>query len=164
MGFGPTLCTYRLNWARWTSRGWWAEWDVTAFQTQVSKIDPQGSEAEHATSRSWRFPTILNPSGVWTRDLRLSKQAALKTLSLRSCSYYNLHLKHRMLPRHRWECIPESWCHVWKSSFPICFSACFAFSQRQCIWRAQRTSWFINSHQIRQILGSKFVEALKNQH
>ena len=29
------LCTYRLNWTRRTSWGWWDEWDDTALQTQI---------------------------------------------------------------------------------------------------------------------------------
>ena len=55
-GLRPPLCTYRLNWARWTSRRWW-----DALQTQNSKFDPWWSEAEHATTQSLqRLPTILN--------------------------------------------------------------------------------------------------------
>ena len=50
-GFRPLLCTYRLNWARKTSWGWWDEWDDTALQTQNSKFKPWWSETEHATSR-----------------------------------------------------------------------------------------------------------------
>ena len=57
-GFRPLLCTYRLNWARRTSWGWWDEWDGTALQTQDSKFKPWSSEAEHPTSRSRRLPTI----------------------------------------------------------------------------------------------------------
>ena len=63
-GFRPPLCTYRLNWARRTSWGWWDDWDDTALQTQDSKYEPWRSEAEHATSRSRRLPTIL----TFTRD------------------------------------------------------------------------------------------------
>ena len=83
-------------WARGTSWGWWDEWDDSALQTQHLKFEPWRSEAEHVTSRSQRLPTILNlyewaekkhfvslklgcQSGVRTRDLRLSKQAALTT-------------------------------------------------------------------------------------
>ena len=55
----PPLCTYRLNWARRTSWGWWNECDDTALQTQDSKFEPWRSEAKHLTSRSRRFPTIL---------------------------------------------------------------------------------------------------------
>ena len=72
----------------------WYEWDDTAFQTQDSKFETCRSEAEHATSRSRRLPTILKlyewagkkhfvslklkgQSGVRPRDLRLSKQAVL---------------------------------------------------------------------------------------
>ena len=51
-GFRPPLCTYRLNWARRTSWGWWDDWDDTVLQTQDSKFEPWWSEAEHATSRS----------------------------------------------------------------------------------------------------------------
>ena len=58
-GFRPPLCTYRLNWARRTSWGWWDDWDDTVLQTQDSKFEPWRSEAEHATSRSRRLPTIL---------------------------------------------------------------------------------------------------------
>ena len=54
-GFRPPLCTYRLNWGRRTSWGWWDEWDDTALQTQDSKFEPWWSEAEHAISQSWRF-------------------------------------------------------------------------------------------------------------
>ena len=58
-GFRPPLCTYRLNWARRTSWGWWDDWDDTVLQTQDSKFEPWRSEAEYATSRSRRLPTIL---------------------------------------------------------------------------------------------------------
>ena len=58
-GFRPPLCTYRLNWARRTSWGWWHDWDDTVLQTQDSKFEPWRSEAEHATSRSRRLLTIL---------------------------------------------------------------------------------------------------------
>ena len=54
--FRPPLCTYRLNWARRTPRGWWDDWDDTVLQTQDSKFEPWRSEAEHATSRSRRAP------------------------------------------------------------------------------------------------------------
>ena len=39
-GFRPPLCTYRLNWARRTSWGWWDDWDDTVLQTQDSKFEP----------------------------------------------------------------------------------------------------------------------------
>ena len=70
--------------------------DTAALQTQDSTFEPWRSEAEHATSRSWRLSTLLNTyewavkkhffslklkckSGGRTRDLRLSKQAASTT-------------------------------------------------------------------------------------
>ena len=69
-GFRSPLCTYRLNWARRTSWGWWDDWDDTVLQTQDSKFEPWRAEAEHATSRSRRLPTIL----TFTRGLLYSKR------------------------------------------------------------------------------------------
>ena len=71
-GFRPPLCTYRLNWARRTSWGWWDEWDDTLLQTQDSKFEPWRSEAEHATSRSRRLPTILSFPRGWGRNIFVS--------------------------------------------------------------------------------------------
>ena len=68
-GFRPPLCTYRLNWARRTSWGWWDDWDDTVLQTQDSKFKPWRSEAEHATSRSRRLPTILTSTRGWGRNI-----------------------------------------------------------------------------------------------
>ena len=67
-GFRPPLCTYRLNWARRTSWGWWDDWDDTVLQTQDSKFEPWRSEAKHATSRSRRLPTILTFTRGWGRN------------------------------------------------------------------------------------------------
>ena len=68
-GFRPLLCTYRLNWARRTSWGWWDDWDDTVLQTQDSKFESWRSEAEHATSRSRRLPTILTFTRGWGRNI-----------------------------------------------------------------------------------------------
>ena len=68
-GFRPPLCTYRLDWARRTSWGWWDDWDDTVLQTQDSKFEPWRSEAEHATSRSRRLPTILTFTRGWGRNI-----------------------------------------------------------------------------------------------
>ena len=68
-GFRPPLCTYRLNWARRTSWGWWDDWDDTVLQTQDSKFKPWRSETEHATSRSRRLPTILTFTRGWGRNI-----------------------------------------------------------------------------------------------
>ena len=68
-GFRPPLCTYRLNWARRTSWGWWDDWNDSVFQTQDSKFEPWRSEAEHATSRSRRLPTILTFTRGWGRNI-----------------------------------------------------------------------------------------------
>ena len=71
-GLRPPLCTYRLNWARRTSWGWWDDWDDTVLQTQDSKFEPWRSEAEHATSRSRRLPTILTFTRGWGRNIFVS--------------------------------------------------------------------------------------------
>ena len=71
-GFMPPLCTYRLNWARRTSWGWWDEWDDSTLQTQDSKFKPWRSEAQHATSRSRRLPTILSFTSGWGRNFFVS--------------------------------------------------------------------------------------------
>ena len=71
-GFRPPLCTYRLNWARRTSWGWWDEWDDTVLQTQDSKFEPWRSEAENATTRSRRLPTILSFTRGWGRNIFVS--------------------------------------------------------------------------------------------
>ena len=71
-GFKPPLYTYRLNWARRTSWGCWDEWDDTVLQTQDSKFEPWRSEAEHATSRSRRLPTILTFTRAWGRNIFVS--------------------------------------------------------------------------------------------
>ena len=67
-GFRPPLCTYRLNWARKT----WGWWDDTVLQTRNSKFEPWRSEAEHATSRSRRLPTILTFTRGWGRNIFVS--------------------------------------------------------------------------------------------
>ena len=71
-GFKPPLRTYRLNWAKRTSWGWWDEWDDTVLQTQDSKFEPWRSEAEHATSQSRRLLTILNFTCGWRRNIFVS--------------------------------------------------------------------------------------------
>ena len=70
-GFRPPLCTYRLNSARRTS-WWWDDWDDTVLQTQDSKFELWRSEAEHATSRSRRPPTILTFTRGWGRNIFVS--------------------------------------------------------------------------------------------
>ena len=41
-GFRPLLCTYRLNWARRTSWGWWDDWDDTVLQHKIRNSSPGG--------------------------------------------------------------------------------------------------------------------------
>ena len=101
-GSRPLSCTYMLNWARRSSRGWWDEWDNTALQTQDLKFKPWISEFEYASSRSRRHPTILSvtsgrgrnicvsfkPPRPGNETLTLALEAALLTTTLgpRPCS------------------------------------------------------------------------------
>ena len=71
-GSRPPLCTYRLNWARRTSWEWWDDWEDTVLQTQDSKFEPWRSEADNATSRSRRLPTILSFTRGWGRNIFVS--------------------------------------------------------------------------------------------
>ena len=99
-GFRPLLCTYRLNWARRTSWGWWDDWDDTVLQTQDSKFEPWRSEAEHATSRSRRLPTILT---FWSIRKSLTgfieERAELPPGRRR---HLTLLENHRVTPGHSW--------------------------------------------------------------
>ena len=54
------------------SWGWWDERDDTALQTQDSKFKPWRSEAQHATSRSRRIPTILSFTSGWGWNICVS--------------------------------------------------------------------------------------------
>ena len=68
-GFRPPLCTYRINWARRTSWGWWDDWDDTVLQKQDSKFEPWRPEADHATSRSRRLHTIPTFTRGWGKNM-----------------------------------------------------------------------------------------------
>ena len=109
-GFRPPLSTYRLNWARRTSWGWWDDWDDTVLQTQDSKFEPWRSEAEHATSRSRRLPTILTFTRGWGRNICVSfkpprlgtepRTLAWKAAVLTTTLYLNVHTTQRPLDNY----------------------------------------------------------------
>ena len=63
-GFRPPLCTYRLNWARRTSWGWWDDWDDTVLQTQAVVTCP--APAEQAT----RPPRSTFHHSIWASARR----------------------------------------------------------------------------------------------
>ena len=128
-GFRPPLCTYRLNWARRTSRGWWDDWDDTVLQTQDSKFEPWRSEAEHATSRSRRLPTILTFTRGWGRNIyvsfkpprpgteprTLAWKAAVLTTTLgpppsSTCATTHVHIHTRSLKGLGWNHLPQVDC------------------------------------------------------
>ena len=93
-GFRPPLCTYRVNWTRRSSWGWWDDWDDTVLQTQDSKFEPWRSEVEYATSRSRRlywlshvdgeetFFVSFKPPGPGTGPRTLAWKAAVLTTTL----------------------------------------------------------------------------------
>ena len=127
-GFRPPLCTYRLNWARRTSWGWWDDWDDTVLQTQDSKFEPWRSEAEHATSRSRRLPTILTFTHGWGRNIfvsfkpprpgteprTLAWKAAVLTTTLGPPPFS---FKWCIRPQYdfcaaAWHILPQRWCNV----------------------------------------------------
>ena len=89
-GFRPPLCTYRLNWARRTSWGWWDDWDDTVLQTQDSKFEPWRSKAEHATSRSRRLPAILTFTLAWKAAVLTTTLGPPPTGGCRVNHYYFL--------------------------------------------------------------------------
>ena len=65
-GFRPPLCTYRLNWARRTSWGWWDDWDDTVLQTQDSS--PGGLRPSTLPLGHGGHPTILTFTRGWGRN------------------------------------------------------------------------------------------------
>ena len=87
--------TYRLNWARRTSWGWWDDWDDTVLQTQDSKFEHWRSEAEHATSRSRRLPTILTTNWVNVSKIpKLCTYVLIKKTHHCGCIMYVLWMYH----------------------------------------------------------------------
>ena len=70
--FRPSLCTYRLNWARGTSWRWWDDWDNTVLRTENSKFELWRSEAEHATTRSRGLSSLLTFTRGWGRNIFVS--------------------------------------------------------------------------------------------
>ena len=101
-GFRPLLCTYRLNWARRTSWGWWDDWDDTVLQTQDSKFEPWRSEAEHATSRSRRLPTILTFTRWWGRNIFVSLKPPRPGTEPRTLAWKAAVLTTTLGPPPRW--------------------------------------------------------------
>ena len=87
------LCTYRLNWARRTSWGWW---DDTVLQTQDSKFEPCGLRPStlphgHAGSPQYwlshvdgeeTFFVSFKPTSPETEPRALAWKAAVLTTTL----------------------------------------------------------------------------------
>ena len=154
--FRPPLCTYRLNWARRTSWWWWDDWDDTVLQTQDSKFEPWRSEAEHATSRSRRLPTILTFTRGWGRNnfisfkpprpetepRTLAWKAAVLTTTLGPPPYRHLRANttlgqnsfwHRTIPDWNfllWQRSRVTWLNKSTSPFPLQPDT----PNRRCCW------------------------------
>ena len=81
-GLKPRLSTYKLNSAKRTSWGWWDGWD-----------EPWGSEAELATFRSPRHPTILHGVHVASSSTVIFYMGRVIRDLLRLCLMYCMVLK-----------------------------------------------------------------------
>ena len=151
-GFRPPLCTYRLNWARRTSWGWWDDWDDTVLQTQDSKFEPWRSEAEHATSWSRRLPTILTFTRGWGRNIICFFQTACWVMVFWRYKFFWQH------SRFSWaailyiaDCRPR-WLRLkavsrqadwWRVTSKITFSIFFFIdSSRWPIWTDNEMEWY----------------------
>ena len=102
-GFRPHLCTYRLNWARRTSWGWWDDWDDTVLQTQDSKFEPWRSEAEHATSRSRFFQTAETGTLAWKAAVLTTTLGPPPTV-LEGGWSYTKNVKIMLMSQYKWLC------------------------------------------------------------
>ena len=137
-GFRPPLCTYRLNWARGTSWGWWDDWDDTVLQTQDSKFEPWRSEAEHATSRSQRLPTILTFTRGWGRNNFVSFKPPRPGTELRTLAWKAAVLTTTLGPP------PSPWygCPCYKNNnFIIFYFSCLYLSIRY-MFTLLKVVWF----------------------
>ena len=133
-GFRPPLCTYRLNWARRTSWGWWDDWDDTVLQTQDSKFKPWRSEAEHATSRSRRLPTILTFTRGWGRNIFVFFKPPRPGTEPRTLAWKAAVLTTTLGPPPKRDCIcwqKNKW-NEWRFRPPLCTCS---------LTRAKITSW-----------------------
>ena len=61
ISFRPPLCTYRLNWARRTSWGWWDDWD--------DKPPRPGTEPRTLACKAAVLTTTLGPPPVSAREI-----------------------------------------------------------------------------------------------
>ena len=104
-----------LNWARRTSWGWWDDWD-DRLQTQDSKFKPWWSEAEHATSRSRRLPSILTFTHGWGRNIFCFFQTAETRNRTPNCGVKGSGANH--YPRAPALCSLEMQMMDWKLSRP----------------------------------------------
>ena len=67
-GFRPPLCTYRLGQENFLRMVRWLRWHCPPD----TGFEPWWLEAEHATSRSRRLPTILTFTRGWGRNIFVS--------------------------------------------------------------------------------------------
>ena len=127
-GFRPLLCTYRLNWARIIYWGWWDDWDDTVLQTQDSKFEPWWSEAEHATSRPRRLPTILAFTRGWGRNIFVSLKPPRMGTEPRTLAWRATVLTTTLGPPPR---ICGNVCHLRRTQRLYIFFFFFFFKQYQ---------------------------------
>ena len=138
-GFRPPLCTYRLNWAWRTSWGWWDDWDDTVLQTQDSKFEPWRSEAEHATSRSRRLPTILTFTRGWWRNIFCFFQTAETGNRTPNSGVKGSGANH--YPRAPAHELTEPWSQPWWVLSRSCLLACMLHLPISCSRFLPLGSW-----------------------
>ena len=153
-GFRPPLCTYRLNWARRTSWGWWDDWDDTVLQTQDSKFEPWRSEAEHATSRSRRLPTILTFTRGWGRNIFVSFKPPRPGTEPRALAWKAAVLTttlgppppnvRRRLNQH-WQTVVQHWIH----------DSCLLLSCYSCVYHCISLCYGIHVENV--VLCSRYI-------
>ena len=76
-GFRPPLCTYRLNWDRRTSWGWWDDWDDTVLRTQDTQlyVSFRFSSYTEAITALCRVEACINEIRTWMKNNKLQLNA-----------------------------------------------------------------------------------------
>ena len=81
-GFRPPLCTYRLNWARRTSWGWWDDWDDTVLQTRYLSVTKAPHNTDFHVDGEETLFVFFKPPRPGTEPRTLAWKEAVLTTSL----------------------------------------------------------------------------------
>ena len=163
-----------LNWAVRT----WEWWDYTALQTHDSKLHPWLSEADHATLRSWRLPSMLNifkwagdkSLFLWTLKARAGLNPRFRADSFNHCArvpdpvtrYHSKHIQDiSAIPTLSLQTFQVACLLSWDTS-----SDGYSTSVQQYSRKTAVTSWTLKSEQLARCLslqGNARVSIEKNQ-